>query len=219
MKLMAEPEVRAYEQRPRNAFQIVREAGEYFMERGDIYQTLRDLARDLNDAEIPYAVLGAIALAQHGLARMTMDIDILLTPDGLSAFQSRYVGRGYVAAFPGAEKTFRAAGTGVRIEVITTGEYPGDGRPKPVSFPNPLEASMDAGGLRVITLESLIELKLASGMTAAHRRRDLADVQDLLRTLRLPPEFAGRLDSSVRAKYHEIWEEAQTADPFDEGQT
>jgi hypothetical protein len=33
---------------------------------------------------------------------------------------------------------------------------------------------VEIGGIRVITLERLIELRLASGMTAAHRLRDLA---------------------------------------------
>jgi len=78
----------------------------------------------------------------------------------------------------------------VRIDVITTGEYPGDGLPKPVSFPDPAEASVELEGVRVIALERLVELKLASGMTAAHRRRDLSDIQDLIRAVKLPEELA-----------------------------
>ena len=210
--------VAAFEDRVRqSADQILQEASEFFMGRGSLYQSLRDLALRLDEASIPYAVLGAVALGQHGLARMTLDIDILLTPEGLAAFKARYLGRGYVPAFPGAEKTFRAADTGVRIEVITAGEYPGDGLPKPVRFPHPAEASVEMNGIRVITLERLVELKLASGMTAAHRRRDLADVQDLIRTLRLTADFGGRLDSSVRSLYHQLWQEAQAPDPLQEG--
>ncbi len=48
----------------------------------------------------------------------------------------------------------------------------------------------ERGGMRVIPIEKLIELKLASGMSAPHRLRDLADVQDLITTLKLPVEFA-----------------------------
>lgn len=195
----------------------LREASEFFMESGSVFRTLRDLARHLDEAGIPYAVLGAIALGQHGMRRMTVDIDILLAPEGLDEFKSRYLGRGYVAAFPGAEKTFRASDTGVRIEVITSGEYPGDGVPKPVRFPHPREASVEIEGIRVIALERLIELKLASGMTAAHRLRDLADVQDLIRALRLPADFADRLDASVRQRYQELWSQAQAPDKLQEG--
>jgi len=196
---------------------ILQEASEFFMQRGNVNQALRDLARRLDEAGIPYAVLGAIALGQHGMPRMTMDIDVLLTPQGLAQFKARYLGRGYVPAFPGAEKTFRHGDTGVRIEVITTGEYPGDGLPKPVSFPDPQEASVEIGGVRVVTLERLIELKLASGMTAAHRLRDLADVQDLIRLLGLPEELAERLDGSVRPVYQKLWSQSQAPDRLQEG--
>jgi len=42
-------------------------------------------------------------------------------------------------------------------------------------------------------------------MTAAHRLRDLADVQDLNRFLGLPEELAERLDGSVRPVYQKLW--------------
>jgi hypothetical protein len=196
---------------------ILQEASEFFMQRGNVNQALRDLARRLDEAGIPYAVLGAIALGQHGMPRMTLDIDVLLTLQGLAQFKARYLGRGYVPAFPGAEKTFRSSDTGVRIEVITSGEYPGDGLPKPVSFPDPQEAWVEIGGVRVVTLERLIELKLASGMTAAHRLRDLADVQDLIRFLGLPEELAERLDGSVRPVYQKLWSQSQAPDRLQEG--
>lgn len=150
------------------------------------------------------------------MTRMTMDIDILLTAQGLAEFQARYLGRGYVPAFPGARKSFRAAETGARVEVTTTGEYPGDGLPKAVSFPDPAEASVDIDGIRVVPLERLIELILASGLTAPHRRRNFSDVQDLIRALHLPTELGERLDPSVRKLYQQLWQEAQTPDRVQE---
>ena len=121
-------------------------------------------------------------------------------------------------AFSGAKKTFRATETGVRIEVITSGEYPGDGLPKAVSFPDPETAALARGGYQVIKLEKLIELKLASGMTAPHRRRDLADVQDLIRLLRLTADFTDKLDPSVRPLYLQLWQEAQAIDGLEEAE-
>lgn len=208
-----------YEQRLRqDPDLVIREASWYFQGLGDLHQTLQELARRLAEAGIPYALIGGLALAQHGLVRMTEDIVILLTPDGLAAFKDKLLGRGYVLAFSGAEKTFRAAETGVRIEVITTGEYPGDGLPKPVAFPDPAIASLERGNYRVITLEKLVELKLASGMTAPHRRRDLADVQDLIRALHLSADFGEQLDASVRDLYAQLWGEAQLTDDFQESE-
>jgi hypothetical protein len=207
------PTMIIYEQRLRdNPHTIFEEAGLYFKQQGDLYATLKKLTNRLDQANIPHALIGGMALAQHGFVRMTEDIDILLTPAGLAAFKEKLVGRGYVLAFSGATKTFRDADTGVRIEVITSGEYPGDGRPKAVSFPEPNVASLERDNFRVITLEKLVELKLASGMTAAHRRRDLADVQDLIRTLSLDPSFADNLDASVRDLYHQLWREVQVDD-------
>ncbi len=195
---------------------ILEEAGEFFMERGNVHQALRDLAHRLDESRIPYAIIGAMAIGQHGMPRMTLDINLLLTADGLRQFKQRHLGRGYVPAFPGAEKTFRASETGVRIEVITTGEYPGDGVPKPVVFPDPAAASVEIGGIRVIALERLIELKLASGMTAAHRLRDLADVLDMIRALGLPESLGDRLDASVRGEYRKLWSQAQQSDKLRE---
>jgi len=57
----------------------------------------------------------------------------------------------------------------------------------------------------MLTLEKLIELKLASGMTASDRLRDLADVQELVKIKRLPPLTLSGLASYVRAKYLELW--------------
>ena len=78
-------------------------------------------------------------------------------------------------------------------------------------FPDPLAASVEVEGVRVVTLEKLIELKLASGMSAPHRLRDLADVQDLISALRLPADFAARLDESVRGEYARLWQAVHSA--------
>jgi hypothetical protein len=207
----------SYERKLRNdPDRVIREASLYFNQQGDLYKTLQDLTQRLDEAGIPYALIGGLALAQHGFVRMTEDIDILLTPEGLAAFKDQMLGRGYVLAFSDAKKTFRAADTGVRIEVITSGEYPGDGLPKPVSFPDPVTNTEERGSYRVISLEKLVELKLASGMTAPHRRRDLADVQDLIRVLSLEADFAEKLDPSVQELYAQLWQEVQVEDNLEE---
>ncbi|MDH4138604.1 MAG: nucleotidyltransferase family protein [Anaerolineae bacterium] len=191
---------------------MLREASAYFAGEGRLHGALRRLTQRLNAEGIPYALLGGLALAEHGYPRLTEDIDLLLTPSGLERFRQHLVGRGYRLAFSGAEKTFRDTETGVRIEIVTAGEYPGDGLPKPVAFPDPATpgVTVEIEGIRVVALEKLIELKLASGMSASHRLRDLADVQDLITRLRLPLTLADRLDPSVQAAYRDLWEKART---------
>lgn len=181
------------------------------MKEGKVHLTLKRLTQALQAESIPYAIIGGMALNLLGYTRETVDVDILLTPQGLERFRERLVGRGYVPAFNGATKSFLDAETRIKVETLVTGEYPGDGKPKPVAFPEPETASVERDGYHVITLEKLIELKLASGMTAPHRLRDLADVQDLISILQLPLEMEQQLDSSVRSEYRRLWETVQQA--------
>lgn len=83
---------------------------------------------------------------------------------------------------------------------MTTGEFPGDRKPKPVAFPDPAAVAQQMEGIKIVNLPTLINLKLASGVTNSGRLRDLADVQDLIRTLSLPAEVAEQLDPVVQAK-------------------
>jgi hypothetical protein len=187
-----------------------RRGSRFFMQEGDVYETLRRLAVRLRQESLEYALIGGMALVAHGYRRFTEDVDILMTPETLTAFRERLVDLGYRPAFPGAAKSFRDTETGVTIEVITTGEYPGDGKPKPVAFPDPRNARFERDGLWLVTLEKLIELKLASGLSAPHRLKDLADVQDLILRLKLPLTLSEQLHESVRPEYVRLWHASQT---------
>jgi hypothetical protein len=193
-----------------SADEILREVDEFFMKAGPVHETLRKLAERLSKEKIEYAVIDGMALALHGFVRPTQDIDLLMTTEGLGSFHEQMVGRGYVLAFRGARKHFRDAETGVPIEIITAGEYPGDGKPKAIAFPDPSEISIEVGQYCVAGIEKLIELKLASAISAEHRRlRDMADVQQLIETLDLPLELKQSLDASVRSDYERLWQLAQ----------
>src|SRR5258708_36467939 len=105
-----------------------------------------------------------MAMFYHGYERFTSDVDILVRPDGLQKIHQQLEGLGYLAPFEGS-KQLRDTDSGVRIEFLTTGDYPGDGKPKPVAFPDPVTASVEIDGIRFLKFSTLIELKLASGMT------------------------------------------------------
>ncbi len=181
------------------------------MKTGRVHQAALALARRLDAEHIPYAIAGAMALGAHGYERVTSDVDVLLTRDGLTRFKDAYLGRGYVEKFPGS-KGLRDTENNVPIDVLITGEFPGDGLPKPVAFPNP--EAVPAGGerFRILPLNTLIELKLASGMSAPHRLKDLADVLEIVRAAKLPAELAADLNPYVRDRYLELWRAAQVED-------
>jgi hypothetical protein len=184
-------------------------ARRFFVGQADVQQALRKLARLLDEEGIAYAIGGAMALNAYGYQRVTVDVDVLLTRAGLSAFKATHLGRGYVEKFAGS-RGMRDTEHGVNIDVLVAGEYPGDGKPKPVAFPDP-SIAVRSGGVALLPLDKLVELKLASGLSAPHRLKDLADVLELIRAARLPEDLAARLDESVREKYAELWTAAQGA--------
>ncbi len=175
------------------------------MGRANVQRALEKLVAALEAQGIPYAIVGALALNEFGYQRATVDVDVLLTPEGLQAFKAAHLGRGFVERSPGG-RGLRDVENGVDIDVLLTGGYPGDGKPKPVVFPNPAVVAERGSRVALLPLPRLIELKLASGMTAPHRLKDLADVQELIRAASLSRELANTLDPYVRDKYLELWQ-------------
>ena len=190
---------------------VLEQVGEFFVGASPLHAAAEQVARLLDGAGIDYAIAGALSLAIHGHVRATEDVDILITREGLERFKAEWLGRGYLDVSPGG-RAVRDTVHGVRIDFIVAGEYPGDGKPKPVVFPNPGAAGVEAGKYRVLALPRLVELKLASGMTAPHRLQDLADVLNLVRAASLPRDLAAQLDPFVRPKYDELWLAAQHAE-------
>ena len=180
------------------------EASRFFQGEGGVQETLRAVTKRLNDLGVPYAVAGGIALFQHGYRRFTEDIDILVTRDGLRMIHDTIEGLGYVRPFAGS-KNLKDTQHGVRIEFLIAGDYPGDGKPKPVAFPNPDQVAVEFDGIKYLNLPTLIELKLASGMSNPRRGKDLIDVEALIDQLRLPETFAEQLNPYVREEYRNRW--------------
>jgi Nucleotidyl transferase AbiEii toxin, Type IV TA system len=194
-----------YEQRlDRDLDWALREGSMHFEEKSAVHRALRKIARRLDELGIPYALAGGMAMFFHGYRRFTEDVDILVTPEGLKEIHERLEGLGYVPPFQGS-KQLRDTESGVRIEFLVSGAYPGDGKPKPVAFPDPAEAGTIIEGVRCLQLPRLVELKLASGMTNPGRLKDLGDVQQLILALNLPEEFANQLNPFVQEKYRELW--------------
>ena len=198
-------------EREERFFAGAREATRFFMGEADVQRALEKVVRLLDEDGIPYAVIGALALNAYGYRRVTVDVDVLLTTEGLQKFKAKHLGLGYVDKFPGS-KGVRDTENGVLIDVVLAGEYPGDGRPKPVVFPDPALAAVRGERVALLPLPRLIELKLASGMTAPHRLKDLADVLEIIRILDLPEGLAEELDPFVHDKYRELWQSAQIVD-------
>lgn len=186
----------------------LQEGSRHFEEDSAVFKALHKIARRLKDAGVPYAVVGGMALFRHGFRRFTEDIDVLVTRENLKLIHQKLDGLGYVPPHA-SSKNLRDSEFGVRIEFLLVGDFPGDGKKKPIAFPNPQDVSSEINGINYINLPQLIELKLASGMTNLGRLKDLADVLELIKILKLPLDFSEKLNAYVRGKYRELWSEAQ----------
>jgi hypothetical protein len=191
--------------------EVLHRGREFFMGQSDVHEAAERICRTLGEMNIPYALCGGLAVGRYGPQRMTEDVDILLTDEGLRLFKQRWLGVGWVERFQGA-KGMRDAHSNVKVDVLITGDIPGDGKTSPFGFPSPeAAAETDEDGIRVMKLRDLIELKTASGMTAPHRPRDLDDVMRLIEANNLGKGYALRLHPYVRAKYEELWSYAQAS--------
>lgn len=183
-------------------------AGRFFIGDAPVHRALTRLIALLESSQIDYVIAGALALNEYGYLRATSDIDLLLRREDLERVVA--LGEGWLEKFLGS-RGLRDTEENVPIDVLLAGDFPGDGLPKPVRFPDP-EVGRPGRRGRFLPIEKLVEMKLASGLSAPHRLRDLADVLELVRAAGLSRSLAEQLDPSVRTKYEELWQAAQTHD-------
>ncbi|MSQ85212.1 MAG: hypothetical protein EXR77_20440 [Myxococcales bacterium] len=186
----------------------------FFMGQAEAQHAAARLAAILERENLPYAMIGALALNEYGHRRATVDVDLVMTEANLQIFKAKYLGNGYAERVVGTGK-LRDTELGVNVDVLSTGRFPGDDKPKPIAFPDPALVAIRGQPFAMLPIHLWVELKLASGMVAAHRGKDLVDVQELIKSAGLPWEFVDKLDPWVRAKFAELWELAQVVGPWD----
>jgi hypothetical protein len=170
----------------------------------DLAIALSELKRRCDEHEIPFAVIGALAMRRHGYHRFTEDIDIVTTREGLDRIHQTMVGRGIVPRGPGLRKKLRDTIRAVDIDVIQSGEHAGS-ESSPVVYPAPSSEAFftrDEAGISYATLPALITFKIGSGIWGS-RTRDLGDVEELIKANRLDERFAEALPDPVRAAFLE----------------
>jgi hypothetical protein len=156
----------------------------------------------LNQADIPYAVVGGNAVASwvatvdEGAVRNTRDVDILVRRGDLPAITSALEKAGFVGGELLDVVMFRDGPEGKpseAVHLLFSGEKMRAGQLLPAPE---IETVVDRADFRVITLESLVAMKLT-----ANRRKDQVHIEDLIAIglldaswlERLPAELAERL--------------------------
>ncbi len=167
------------------------------------FATLLKMAKRLREVNIDYAVTGDLAMVFHGLDRPVDVLELLVSRESVNEIHQRVTGLDFASSGYG-NKDIRDKNNGVTVKFLVTGDFPGDGRRKPVVNPDPIEASDEKDGIRWMKLPVLIDIKLASGMTSPAKLKDLDDVQELIKALKLDASYAENLNEYVREKFEEL---------------
>lgn len=137
----------------------------------------RSITRALNGAGIEYAVCGGWAMAIHGLPRATMDIDLLVLADDLTAILQIVKEIGY--DIEGLEMHFdieirriskidTSAKQLVTLDLLLVGQSLKD------VWEDRRLVEWDEGPTSVVSVDGLVKMKLMAG-----RKRDLDDIERL----------------------------------------
>jgi hypothetical protein len=187
----------------------LKEIDMFFQGTDPVHKTMNRVAAELEKADIPYAVVGGMAVNAHRHHRTTDDLDILLTSEGFAAFRQQFLGQSF-DTIPGRPRRFVDRGNAVTLDVLVTGMFPGSGKPGPITYPDPTTVRERIENIEVVNLPTLIELKLA-----ARRYQDFADVVSLIRVHQLDESFADRLHPTVRSDYIECLEEKRREEEYE----
>lgn len=143
---------------------------------------------------IPYAVAGGNAVAlwvttvDEAAVRNTRDVDILIRRDDLEAVKAALEAQGFVYRHTAGIDVF-LDGPDAKVRDAVHVIFAGEMVRAHEALPNPgVEDSVESGGIRVLSLEALVQIKLT-----AFRRKDQVHLQDMLEL--------GLIDESWCAKY------------------
>ena len=185
------------------------ECDAHFQGRSLVHQTMQRVCQKLTMLNVRHAVIGTMAMFFHGFQRFTENVDLLVTREDYRRMRAELDGHGYLPPFDGS-RHLRDTESKVKIKFFKAGDFPGDGKPKPFAFPDPADVVEARNGIPVVRLQTLIELKIASGISSPERLRDLADAQELIKILLLPANLADPLHPYVRGTFNQLWTEAHS---------
>ncbi len=194
--------------KPLTFWEGVKEIDRFFAGRDAVHKTMRRIVKRLEKANIPYAVVGGMAVYAHGYRRTTDDLDLLLTPAGFEEFKRLFVPKKY-ELHARLSRRFTDRANDVTVDILVTGLFPGSGKPGPISYPDPAAVNETIKKIRVVDLVTLIQMKLP-----ARRYQDFADVVNMIRFNDLEESFAERLHPSVRRDYIECLDEKRRDDEY-----
>ena len=172
-----------------------------------LLRTARILHRYFSELDIPYAIVGGLAVVRHRAVRTTVDVDVLTRRTGWAEVTLRAA-----AAFETWDDHAVAKESGITIDIL----FPGDEWEMDIPIPHPVEIREwdDELGGWYIDLLHLIELKTAVYLKKRREdgdeiaAKDLADVVALTQNnlAHITEEFIEAINPAVREVYGNIAE-------------
>lgn len=159
-----------------------------------VNERLRKTVRILEEAQIPYAVVGGhavrawVAQVDEAALRTTQDVDILVRPEDLPALIAAMTAAGFHHRQTiGLDMFVEHPDASARdaIHVLLCGRVERDGEPNP-----DVEPAARAGDFQTVPLEALVRMKLN-----AFRRKDQVHLLDMI--------SLGMIDESWRDRFPE----------------
>lgn len=144
----------------------------------NLFEEFHNVIRALDDNGVPYAVVGGLALAIHGVARATEDIDLLLREADLERALTAVAEIGFdlpagLMTFDSSDITVKRVSKAEHGELLTLDLLLVSPPLEPI-WQSRVSLESSEGAVWVVARESLVRMKAMSG-----RLKDLADIQAL----------------------------------------
>jgi hypothetical protein len=163
-------------------------------------RSAREAVLLLAEHGIPHLIVGGFAVQEHGYPRVTIDVDIVV-PDPPEAVEwiTSNLGGPFFKVY-GVEDRVEDRRNGVLIDLLPAGRVLKNGCKIP--FPEP---KIVAEGIRIVSLEDLISLKLDSWANSpVHRHRDKSDVIELIKSRNLSRDLT--VNPAILELYITTWD-------------
>lgn len=161
---------------------------------------IAEVVAALNEQEVPFALIGGLALASHDVIRATQDIDLLVPIDKADQVDARLTRLGY-RCLHRSHDAGNYARNRERVDFLYAS--------RPIALQlltNARDVETSMGRLRVVSAEGLIGFKLQGLVNDPRRTQDLEDIRALLRA------NAGRIDLAEVRRYFELFGREQLLD-------
>lgn len=168
-----------------------------------VTQRLRKTVRILEDAKVPYAVVGGhavrawVAQVDPAAMRTTQDVDILIRPEDLPAMTTAMTAAGFHhRETAGLDMFVEHPDASARdaVYVLMCGRVERDGEPNP-----DVEPVARASDFQTVPLESLVRMKLN-----AFRRKDQVHLLDMISLGMIDATWPDRYPEKLRLRLQEL---------------